>query len=193
VPSPAPGWVWQDHPAALAVAAVAGALALAGILYVARTLADTGDEPPIRVKNGSLELQLQSRKHTWHQVNATDAKHWDISGHPERGKNQIDVTMAVAPGAGPSCAAHSGSGDTLVLTYNNGTGKAVTVTIKSDGDKHTTVESTDNLTLVGSKKDRLLAYDVQGYISSVAIDSKPLCTFTAPEQLSEVVVMDYWK
>jgi hypothetical protein len=120
-------------------------------------------------------------------------RHWDISKHPSRGKDQIDVTMAVTPGPGPSCSAQSGSGEKLTFTYNNGTGKAVTITIKSDGNKHTTVESSEDLSLTGGKGDRQLSYDSAGYISSVAIDSTTLCTFTDAKQLSEIVVLDYWK
>ena len=55
VPQTAETSGWQDHAVAITVAAAAGALVLGTVLYFAGFF-DSGDEPPIRVKNGSLEL-----------------------------------------------------------------------------------------------------------------------------------------
>ena len=65
--------IW-DHPGAVAGVAIATALALAGTLYLTGAFSDTGDEPPIRVKGGSVELYLASSREKFKQK---DAKHFE--------------------------------------------------------------------------------------------------------------------
>jgi hypothetical protein len=170
---------WLDHPVAMIVAAAAGAAIIGGILYF--TLADTGDEPPIRVQNGSLELYLPatSNKH-WKQN--PDAKHWRLSGG-HRGKDPLDVTIAVNSGA--NCTAQSGLGNLLTVHYNNGT----RVDVHSN-NKHAAVDSSQDLTL--STDRHLLTYKAtEGFISAIVLDNKTLCTFTDAKQLADLVISDF--
>lgn len=173
-----PSSSWLDHPVAMIVAAAAGAAIIGGILYF--TLADTGDEPPIRVQTGSLELYLPSTSNKHWNQNA-DAKHWRISGG-HRGKDPLDVTIAVNSGA--NCTAQSGLGNLLTVHYNNG----MTVDIHSTS-KHTLVDSSHDL---GLSTDRhLLTYKTEGFISSIVLDNKTLCTFTDAKQFADLVVSDF--
>lgn len=193
VPSNPPSSSWQDHPIAITVAALAGAVALAGILYLAGAF-ETGDEPPIRVKNGSLELYLASSGERWKQQE--DPKHWKISGG-KRAKDPLDVAIALNPaevnvGTTP-CTAQAGTGDPLILTYSNGTSTLATITIKSTPNgKRTLVESTADLSLSSvDPKNRLLTYSTDGFISRIVLGTNTMCTFTKKEQLAELVIMDY--
>lgn len=179
VPSNPPSSSWQDHPIAITVAALAGAVALAGILYLAGAF-ETGDEPPIRVKNGSLELQLLTNSRHWKQN--PDLKHWKISGGT-RGKDPLDVSIAV--NAGATCTVQSGTGNAVSVTYSNGT----KIDIQATGRRSYVVSSAD-LTVSGPKR-RLLTYSGDGFISSVVLDSNTMCTFSNKTQLANLLISDY--
>jgi hypothetical protein len=183
---------WRDHRFAITVAALGGALILGtGILLIQKLVGETGDEPPIRVKNGSLELRLETAHHNWQK--GADARHWEIKNKPQRGNAQFAVTVAVTPGTGASCTAQALSGDSVAVTYNNGSGKMTTVTIKTDGDRHSQVESSEDLTVGPNSKDRLLLYGATGFISGILVGSTPMCTFTDAKQLTNLVILDYWQ
>jgi hypothetical protein len=195
----APHDSYWDHPVAITVAAVAGAAALFGILYLAGgfAVADTGDEPPIRVKNGSVDFYLATSKDRWNQ--GADTKHWKISGG-KRAKDQLDVVIAV--NAGAICNAQSGTGDQVTLVYDNGNGTTTNISIATDPEnpkqKHSGVFGAElKLSTVLLDKNRLLTYgdptNQKGYISRILLDdgNPPMCTFTDRKQLAELVIMDY--
>lgn len=184
---------WQDHPVAIAAAAVAGAAMLVAGLYFTGRL-DTGDEPPIRVKNGSLDFYLATNNLKW--KSRGDVRHWKVSGG-KRSKDPLDVAIAVNPGA--SCSAQAGTGDSLAITYNNGTQTAVLITIRTDPNdrKHTQVTSSDDLavSLIKDSKGRMLTYEKEGFISGLTLTNGTTavvaCTFTKKDQLAELVILDY--
>src|SRR5262245_19361599 len=56
---------WRDHFAAAAVVALSGAVIGIVGAFIGFRILSTGDEPPIRVKGGSIELHLLSKDATW--------------------------------------------------------------------------------------------------------------------------------
>jgi hypothetical protein len=189
------GSILNDPVGVLIVGGVtAAALAIALFFFGAF---DTGDEAPIRVRNGSLELYVASNTQKWkHATSPGDAKHWRISGGKR--KNQtlsiaIAVNGSTAPGA--SCSNQAGTGDLLTIGYSVN-GVVVTVHDDPNDHKHALVES--NADLVLSTKDsneRLLSYDPVGYISSITLTkggtTVASCTFTKADQLGDLVILDY--
>jgi hypothetical protein len=189
------GSILNDPVGILIVGGVtAAALAIALFFFGAF---ETGDEAPIRVRNGSLELYVASNNQKWkHATNPGDARHWRISGG-KRANAALSIAIAVNPSAGPgvSCSNQAGTGDLLTISYSvNG----VTVTVHDDPNdtKHTLVES--NADLVVSKKDtneRLLAYEPAGYINNITLTkggtAVASCSFTKAEQLGDLVILDY--
>jgi hypothetical protein len=167
---------WTDHPVAIAAAAVTGAAILGVALYF---FYDTGDEPPIRVKNGSLELQLITNNKHWKEN--PDLKHWKISGG-HRSKDPLDVTIAVNSGA--NCALQATTGNALTVNYSNGT----KIDVHATGKK-SYVDASADLSL--STDRRLLTYTGEGFISSVVLDGNTMCTFTSKAQLADLIVSDY--
>lgn len=173
---------WQDHPVAITVAALGGALILAGILAAAGAFAgDTGDEPPIRVKNGSLELHLLTNNKHWKERGNGDVKRWKISGGT-RGDDTLDVDITV--NAGATCNYQSASGNAVTMYYDNGTKVSV-----HSNSRHAWVDSDADLTLTNNK--RQLSYQVDGFISRVTLDGKDMCTFTSKTQLANLVISDF--
>lgn len=166
---------WTDHPVAITAAIGIGILLSIGAYFAL----DSGDEPPIRVQNGSLDLQLLTRHEHW--IQQGDARHWKISGGA-RSKDLLDISVAVNTGA--SCDAQAGSGHVLTLTYNDG----ATVQAQSSGN-HTSVVSSADLTL--SAKGHLLTYSASGWISRITLDKALTCNFSAKNQLADMVILDY--
>jgi hypothetical protein len=181
---------WQDHPVAITVAAVGGALLLGGVLYLAGAFAgETGDEPPIRVKNGSVELYLATSHEKWHEK---DSMHYKITGGT-RSKDALDVVIAV--NAGATCSAQAGTGSTLTVVYQNADNTTTTITVGTDPDnpnqKHSAVASTAPLSL-SSSDPRVLTYvNSGGFIREIRLDGTNMCTFTAGNQLAMLVILDY--
>jgi hypothetical protein len=173
---------WRDHPRALLIAAAIGVLIGAGVLFLLRNLADTGDEPPIRVKNGSLELQLLAKGATWTQTGS----HWKTSG--TRIHDLLKLTVATRGKA--SCTAYTVSANQLVLHYADPAGNEVMkVEIQSTGN-HSKVTPSQPMS-ISSSDTTVLAYGSPGFIKSIEADGASMCTFSLASELDHLVVLDF--
>jgi hypothetical protein len=194
-----------EHKVALFAVAIATALVTGFVIYSAMSFfADTGEEPPIRVKNGSLELHIVSGHHSWHK-RGNDMKNWDITGRPQRGQLQLDLTLAVKPGV--TCASQEKLGaNTLTVTYTDrstGTSRDFDVTIKGEpvggSDKSTiSLVSGEDLEVIKTNpptphQDQRLFYSKTGYISMIKADGAEMCRFQDASELLDLLIMDYWK
>ena len=146
-----------------------------------------GDEPPIRVRNGSIELQLLHPSHKYEEADgSTDKKNWRIETEPPRHSN--DVTVLVLPSNFSSCpGGFVASGNKVEFFYN--TGKKITV--QSNGSKRIRVKGDDALDNPSGNR-QLLRYDVAGvYIQRIDIGSHAkFCEFSAADSNLQVVVLD---
>ena len=169
--------VWREHPLATAVAVGVG-LAVGIILTFSalRVQLDAGDEPPIRVKNGSLDLDLPKGSGTWETD--PDAKHWKIAGN--KTKKSADFTVALFPAPGKSCPATTATASSVVITYSDGA--TVTLDIKN---KATKVTATGDLST--SQNDELLTYTASGYIKDITVGSS-MCSFNSSTELSVALI-----
>jgi hypothetical protein len=174
--------VWRRHPLAMTVAAGVG-LAV-GVLLTFSALrvqtAAAGDEPPIRVKNGSLDLDLPKGSGAWEKD--PDAKHWKIAGNKE--KKSTDFTVALFPDPGKTnCTFTTATGSSVVITYSDST--TVTLEIKN---KKTKVTATGDLST--SQNDELLRYPgpANGYIKDITVGSSSMCTFSSASELSVALI-----
>ena len=81
---------WAEDPLAAGVAAALGAAAGVAIASAFKSTATirSGDEPPIRVRHGSVVLDLLAQTRKFEKTNAGDKKNWRIQGEPERGKEE---------------------------------------------------------------------------------------------------------
>lgn len=171
----------RQHRVALAVAAVVGAAA--GAFCCVMLTTSTGDEPPIRVRNGSLELHVLSGAETWKKT----GNHWNITG----GKRlNDDYQIAVTSNPGAACSGNgSATGTPLRITYFDGTATLKYVELKVNG-KHTEVESNAALQISTDKK--VLSYNPEtGYIQNIYINGNNVCTFTDKTQLDNLLILDF--
>ena len=171
--------VWAEHPRAFLVAVALGILVSIGVIVLLRVLADTGDEPPIRVKNGSLELHLLYQNATW--TNA--GNHWKTSG--TRRQDLLQLTVATRGKA--NCTAYTVSAIDLEITYADPSGNdLMKVDIKSTGN-HSKVTPSQPMSASGS----VLSYPTAGFIKSIVADGTTMCTFTTANQLDHLVILDF--
>jgi hypothetical protein len=163
-------------------AAIVGAAAgAAAAWFKMKAFVATGDEPPIRVKNGSMELQLLTKagSRKWDDPDGNPRK-WEVSGG-SRGKDEFQVTIVVRNGA--TCSSQAVSGRTVEVEYSDGT----RVELKATGKK-TRLKSSKDLTR--TDEERTLVYTASGHIQKITVDTFT-CTFTGPDQLEHVLVLDY--
>ena len=174
---------WRDHPRALLIAAAIGVLIGAGVMFLLRNLADTGDEPPIRVKNGSLELHLVTNKNaTW----TSTGSHWKTSG--TRAHDVLQLTVATRGKA--NCSAYTVAANLLVIHYADPTGNEVMkVEIQSAGN-HSKVVPSQPMS-VSASDSTVLAYGSAGFIKSIEADGTAMCTFSAASQLDHLIILDF--
>jgi hypothetical protein len=196
---PRPSWIslWKTHIATMVFATI-GILAVLTasslLLYklgviefnILRLLSDS-DEAPIRVRNGSLDLELLSTTQKWTQAGTSG--NWNISSS-QRFKDAFDLVVAVRPGA--ACGGQSASGAEIIFTYSNDK----KVRLQSIG-RHTWVKPDTGVTLTwDSATPGKLSYITDGFLKSIETGNgtgggvTPMCTFTAANQLDQIVVLN---
>lgn len=165
-----------------AAVALLGAWALGA--FDAEPLA--GDEPPIRVRNGSIELQLLHLTHKFEEADgSTDKKNWRIEGEPARHRN--DVTVLLLPSNFKQCKGFVESGNKIEFYYSSGK----KITVQSNGSKRIRVKGDDELQNPSGNR-QLLRYDAgDAYIQSIDVGSqKDFCTFDAKDSNLQVFILD---
>lgn len=193
-----PSWIslWKTHRVTMVFAAIGVLAALAatslvlhkiGVIEfnILKFLSDS-DEAPIRVRNGSLDLELSSTSQSW--VQAGTSGNWNIdSGH--RFRDAFDLIVAVRPGA--ACGGGSASGAEVIFTYSNDK----KVRLQSIG-RRTWVKPDPGVTLTreGATPQKL-SYATAGFLKSIEIGNAgggvtPMCTFTAANQLDHLFVLN---
>jgi hypothetical protein len=88
--------IGSDAPKLITAAAIGAAVGAA----VSHFLQDfrSGDEPPIRVKGGSIKFELLSSTATWKPV-GSGRDHWVLS-HGQRGRDEYVVVLVIQDAAG---------------------------------------------------------------------------------------------
>jgi hypothetical protein len=175
-----------EHPFLFAT----GALILGGaIVAVAYKLLAAGDEPPIRVKKGSMYLELLTDADEKWEPETPTSPNWKIS-KGTRSKDDLRVVV-VTTGSHTGCQNQPATARSAELTYTEGT-NIYKVRLQST-QKHLLI-----LPLGGKRftqeDDRNLKYEVQaGYISKIVVgqgSGEWKCNFAA-DQLEGIFVLDW--
>jgi hypothetical protein len=144
------------------------------------------EEAPIRVKNGSIDLELVTRDGEWQQ----SAGEWGQKDR-SRGKDDLDITVAHVGG---SCSKQTAETSRLYLVYNDG----VEIQFKSQTQRIKV--SSDPANKITKHSDRRLQYVAPGepdrtkfFIKKILIGNtkETLCTFTKWEQLTHILILDF--
>jgi hypothetical protein len=167
----------------LVTVAIGGAIvgaALAGVLYFSSA---AGDEPPIWVKNGSIDIELLHNSKEWREDG--NRANWKIS-KGTRGKDVYQVL--IAPSNAASC-----SGDlqpmagTITFEYSE-TGSTRIELSAAGKHTHVRVVPPQDLNLSADKRTLSLG-TLSGYITKIQA-GQTTCTFTAKDPGLAVALLD---
>jgi len=158
----------------------------------------SGDEPPIRVKNGSMEFHVLGNDKWKQKKKGTSEEYWAFDKDKERVHDLMQLT-AVYDGAvyqGAPCKT-TASGTAVHLVFNDET----RVTVLATGKKTRISAATPGrlkLQVNGNNEDaKVLVYNgAEGFIKRVVVgDSSStettLCEFSNPTQLTHLLLLDY--
>lgn len=143
------------------------------------------DEAPIRVRNGSIDLNLLSSTQKWKQDGASG--NYRIPG-THRSKEEFEVTVTTRGGA--LCPAFTSTGPDVILTFSDDK----VVRLQSAGF-HTLVKPENGATMTwNASAPQMLRYVADGHIKSVAVGSGAsptvMCSFTGPGQLDHISILN---
>ena len=175
-----------EDPVAAAVAVLLGA-ATAGLLIYAFLLRDAGDEPPIRVRHGTVILEVVHKRHKW---TGPPEGPWKLTGG-DRDSNALQLYLA------PTDPARCGN-------VQQRRGNVVRLTLRSDPDNPSvtrwifiqSVNQHIQVTVQGvtgslSPDKKLLSFGSgTDFLGDVTIDNQSQCTFGAKDDGVHVLVTE---
>lgn len=177
---------WTENPGATAAAIGLGLLlglgaAVGGEQLLMQPL--TGDEPPIRVRNGTVYLDVIHASRGWRQT----GNHWQIT-QSRRSTDSYRMYLA------PTDPAHCGntvavSGNEIRLTLSDDTQAAPSwIQIKSVGRVS---QVTSSKSLTRSDDEQTLSYGAAGiYVMRIVVDGTERCNFPAQDVKFESVLTE---
>jgi hypothetical protein len=138
-----------------------------------------GDEAPIRVRNGSIEMELLYAGKQWKEDG--DKKHWKMTGS----RNSDDYELFIAPTNTADCSGGlNPKGKTIRFEYSDTT----YVELKAQNKK---TKVTSNKDLTKSADGATLSYPAaDGHISLIRVDATDVCKFAAKDTKLGVVLVD---
>lgn len=161
------------------------AVAGCGVSQLDSTLG--GDEAPIRVKSGSIDLDLLTAVQVWEPFETgdnADKKNWKISGGT---RNRNEYLVVVVPSNVGGCKPFAAVTRTVEIIHGGASGAVNTIQFRSTGN-HTTVRSQQDLKASG----RNLNYDPgKGFITEIRTDGEHSCTFDQEDKELIVALLDY--
>jgi len=177
------GELWREHPAAMA--AVTLTWLVIGFTIAKLLTAQRTEEPPIRVKGGSLDLFLDtfSGNDYWTSDNGT----W-IAKKGKRKGNKVGLTMLPSSSSAGCSSLYTGN-DEVTITFKDtdkDTEYKVKFNVKMHGGLQEPKMSVDSGTLglaVDANDGRLLSNKDHGYISSIQIGTSAPCLYQETDKV----------
>ena len=137
------------------------------------------DEAPIRVKGGSIHLELLDTTHTWKKVGGDNTR-WKISGGRRIHEDYV-LTFDAKQG---TCNVTTDRKTTVRVTYID----HHYVEFSGQGN-HTAVRS--DVALSTSTDERTLSYAIaDGYISAIELDGRLACSFASRAEFTKLDAND---
>jgi hypothetical protein len=179
---------WVDDPAAACAAAAVGAVvgALVGAVVgssVAKALASFrgGDEPPIRVRHGSIRIDLEDELQSRIFEPITAHRNWRIDGLPDPKRGKPDYKVLVLPGDGTCREAY---GNNVQVVYSDRNWVRFLV-----NSKRTQINATDNLQQPFGRRLKYAASN--GHIERVKVNGQVIYESGTRDDLLQIVLLDY--
>jgi hypothetical protein len=148
------------------------------------------EEAPIRVKNGSVRIELPYGDSDWEETGGE----WNQKKGSRRGA-KLDITIAYSGG---TCTSQTVAADRIAFVYDDQTKDPPLVSVRLNGGK-VKVKGSKGLYKDKVNPDKVIVYpDPNGpaekfFITTIYIDNakKPFCTFTDPKHLTHVLIVDF--
>jgi len=185
--------LWRQSPyLVIRIVLAAGLVGLViAVLGIIITSGGGGDEAPIRVKSGSIELKVladnsQADPQDWNKVGNT----WKIKNSHGRHKNRFQL-FVVSSNQTTMCNGKywgtTNDGGEIQLTYDN----QDWVKLTADGG-HASITSS-NSKLLKRPSEQLLQYGDPGtgYLSEILVDGASLCKFPGKDDLLFFAIVDF--
>jgi hypothetical protein len=182
------------HPWVLpALAALGGLLGGLAVKQFRSRVASTGDEPPVRVRNGSLRLEVLDEEDEWEQ--ATDrsgkpTKTWKLAHGRKRAGERLQIVMSLRQHTTCEPRVAVVQSSQLDVEYNDRT----VIRITAQG-RRLNVTPPVGLTLTHDPNDsKCLTYAGKpgGYIQALRTpDGQLNCTFKGKSELRGVYIFDW--
>lgn len=155
-----------------------------------------GDEPPIRVKGGSIHFDLLRRGASWApQGNPADRKKWQVHGSPRDG-DDLSIYFAAVNPAHCTNATHKKDKKIKFIYHDLGVDYEIELKVsnrKTMLDSRTldlVVDANDPTALMYKRADE--TENSRGFIKEIWVgnESAATCTFTAGDQLKSVLIVE---
>jgi len=150
------------------------------------TAQSTGEEPPIRVKNGSLDIELLAKSgRVWKNVPSHDDQ-WQINdGTLRRQNEQFEVVVGHHGGSCDDTVSPVGS--PVRLEYSDG----AWASLAAKGNKTVATTSTAaNQTFTANGVMLTHGTPHVGFLKKISVSGHTLCTFTNARQLTSLALLD---
>jgi hypothetical protein len=145
-----------------------------------------GDEPPIRVRNGSIYMELVHSTNTWVEETAGDKKNWKMTDGERTGGNDNNYEVYFAPSTASYCKGLYATPRTIRFNFSDKNWVEFKVT-----GNHTRVKSDPNDL---SSNGKQLTYGAgDRYIVSIVLDNddqNPFCSFNQKDNGLRVALID---
>lgn len=144
------------------------------------TMSMSEDEPPIRVRGGSIVIDLLGGGE-FEEHGPRDKKNWKIVGDPPRERSNYTVAIVSSAETCPSRIVT----DVPKVTVTYSDGQWVQFAAAGNGTKITTMNAIDHEV---PAERRRLRYGAEGYIQNIDVGSP--CTFSAADPNLRVYLLD---
>jgi hypothetical protein len=152
----------------------------------------TGDEPPIRVRGGSIELKLLTNVLGFEEVTPNDKKNWKIATEPDRGREEFEVFIRVRDSANCPGGNYAESARRVEFVFGSETQDFQKIEIKA-GNRRTRIKADQDLKRNPSNPNdqRFLTYAADGqFIKRINIDNENgFCTFSTEAETRRLRVV----
>ena len=175
------------------IGTAAAVVVIAGVVVALDQLKVLSDEPPIRVRNGSIEVHAGVEdQQPWHWTAEDDGdddendpsfSHEPNHIHPEL--LDKDLYVKVVPGTGAQCNPAVGSGRQILIDYGSGPPARVRRSRSGIVNQRTKVRPKDAFTLDAT--GAVLMSSGAGFVKRVRVGAVD-CSFTTKEGLDTIYI-----
>jgi hypothetical protein len=166
--------VWSENPRLLVITAAVAALLTGGATYYFFKVLAAGDEAPIRVRHGSVILEVVHATQHWRQI-GSNQRHWKLS----RGTRQTDQYQVYFAPTDPAHCQNTVNVRGMVVRFVLNNDEQMWIQVRST-TRQTDVTSSIPLDLSADEKE--ISFGGTGnFVTSITVDGTARCSFPSKD------------